>query len=156
MTIVFQCFKNYGTATLETWQTRLVSTKTYCSLNHLGIPVCQRKLTVALTIQGSRCDKSPCEEISGGLLTLSGDTLYMSSTLIKVILFIPSHPICYFVLRGDIESHGLSISLHRDVDSGLWNFENYLAWETTVITHTTLVHTHLYPSVFPRQVKRDS
>ena len=32
------------------------------------------------------------EEMSGVSIQLSGDTLYMSSTLMKVILFIPRHP----------------------------------------------------------------
>ena len=50
--------------------------------------------------------------MSGVPIQLSGDTLYMSSTLIKVMLFIPWHPILVCI-KGDIESHGLSISLHR-------------------------------------------
>ena len=51
--------------------------------------------------------------MSGVPIQLSGDALYMSSTLIKAMLFIPWHPISFYWGGGDIESHGLSISLHR-------------------------------------------
>ena len=53
--------------------------------------------------------QGPREEMSGVPIQLSGDTLYMSTTLIKAMVFF--HDILLVCIEGDIKSHRLSISL---------------------------------------------
>ena len=54
----------------------------------------------------------PSEEMSRVPIQLRGDTLYMSSTLIKVMLCLFRDILLVCVSEGGIESHGFPISLH--------------------------------------------
>ena len=131
-----------------TWIQWSLGRVTHVTSTDLGSKIIWGSMTFGLSFcrYGCHIVSSPREEMSGVPIQLSGDTLYLSSTLIKVMLFILWHPISLY--WGGTLSHTGSQFLYMGSNLMLQNWSLYphtlisyhgtwTQWSLSRVTHLT-------------------